>query len=816
MKMQRKTRRPVSFDALESRRLFTVFNPATAAAFSSALSSAQLGDTIILNAGTTYVGSFSLANKTTGSGFITIQSSNLAQLPAAGVRVSPADAANMPIIQAPGSNAQAIKTQAGAHHFQFVGIEFVGPSNNSSLTTLIELGNDSQSTLDAVPNHINIDRCYMRPNTPVQTIRRAIGLHTDYTDITNSYIEEIHEGSDSNAIGAWNGVGHYNIINNHLEGAGENILVGGATNHLPESVSDVVIRGNHVIKPLYWRDGSRGYKPTVKNLFELKEGRRFTVEDNIFENCWTSGQTGVAILIKLAEYDVSPQNLTEDLIFRNNIVRHANGGVTLQGRDYENNSPPGLVRRLSFTNNLFYDITNAWTSAGGIGGNFLYLTHGPIDVTFDHNTIINGRTILDIDTPQYPATNFKFTNNILAHNTYGVHSTDGTGNFVFAGGANGGQYFGDPGNVFTKNILMGGNANSYTDRPGNFFPATWTAVGFTDQANNNYKLLPTSAYHNAGTDGKDVGVDTSLLPFEFASVSGTTLNVNFRTDAPMPIKLTASGTGVTAEYDGEILPFVNIASIAGTGTAGDDLLQLSGTSTLPITYTSATGNDLIEVLDGSSVLANDVGGAARNVAVTVDSSASATFNATQHLRSLAVVGTATLSSGGNKVLVTKALSLTGKLNLTDNDFVLDYSGASPMGSWNGSAYTGIEGLVASGRHDGDYLGNGFITDRSAALSGSTTLAVAEASNALGTDATTTALFSSETVDGTAILVKYTYAGDANLDGTINPDDYALVSFNDGNPNAHGYFNGDFNFDGDINADDFALIDFNFNSQGAPL
>ena len=86
-------------------------------------------------------------------------------------------------------------------------------------------------------------------------------------------------------------------------------------------------------------------------------------------------------------------------------------------------------------------------------------------------------------------------------------------------------------------------------------------------------------------------------------------------------------------------------------------------------------------------------------------------------------------------------------------------------------------------------------------------------NELRTD---TGVWNGQTVQGDDVLVMYTYAGDLNLSGAIDPDDYALISFNDADPTASGYYNGDINYDGDINADDFAAIDFNFNAQGAPF
>jgi len=153
-------------------------------------------------------------------------------------------------------------------------------------------------------------------------------------------------------------------------------------------------------------------------------------------------------------------------------------------------------------------------------------------------------------------------------------------------------------------------------------------------------------------------------------------------------------------------------------------------------------------------------------------------------------------SNGSRSLTTKSLSIPagGKLDLVNNDLVVDYSGASPIGSWTGSAYDGITGLIQSGRNGGAWNGNGIIT--SAASANLTTLGVAEVAG--------------------DVVVKFTYAGDANLDGKINVDDYGRIDFNVNLPGASGWFNGDFNYDGKINVDDYGVIDFNVGIQGPPL
>jgi len=66
-----------------------------------------------------------------------------------------------------------------------------------------------------------------------------------------------------------------------------------------------------------------------------------------------------------------------------------------------------------------------------------------------------------------------------------------------------------------------------------------------------------------------------------------------------------------------------------------------------------------------------------------------------------------------------------------------------------------------------------------------------------------------------VLVKYTYNGDANLDGIVNADDYFLID-SGYITQAKGYQNGDFNYDDIINADDYFLIDSAYIGQSVPL
>ena len=78
-------------------------------------------------------------------------------------------------------------------------------------------------------------------------------------------------------------------------------------------------------------------------------------------------------------------------------------------------------------------------------------------------------------------------------------------------------------------------------------------------------------------------------------------------------------------------------------------------------------------------------------------------------------------------------------------------------------------------------------------------------------------FSGQPVTPDDVLVKYTYIGDANLNGAVSFDDYVGMdnAFFELIPNL-GWATGDINFDGVINFDDYSKVDQAFFFQGAAV
>jgi hypothetical protein len=168
------------------------------------------------------------------------------------------------------------------------------------------------------------------------------------------------------------------------------------------------------------------------------------------------------------------------------------------------------------------------------------------------------------------------------------------------------------------------------------------------------------------------------------------------------------------------------------------------------------------------------------------------INSAERLAGLTLGGGGVLvRAGGANTLLTKSLSITGtgRLDLADNAMVLDYSGATQadavrqqlFAARNGGGWTGASGIFASG-----------------ATAGGKAVGYIEASD-LGVSS-----WGGQPVDATAVVLKPTYYGDANMSGRVDGDDYALLDHGMLMQRT-GWVNGDFNYDNVIDGADAALI-----------
>ncbi|HZV71868.1 MAG TPA: T9SS type A sorting domain-containing protein [Saprospiraceae bacterium] len=464
----------------------------TTAGFKTALISAQPGDVIELEAGATFTGPFTLPNKASGTGWIYIISSAYAELPDPCNRVGPGDAVNMPKLVVIANNGGTINTSSNAHHYRFVGIEFK-PVTNHFVYNIINIGN-GETSADKLPNNIIFDRCYIHGD-PGAGSRRGVLMNGSYLSVIDSYVSDCKEdGADSQAIAAYSTTGPLKIVNNYLEGAGENVIFGGADPSIPNAVpSDIEIRYNYFFKPLSWMDEQWD----IKNLLEFKNARRTLVEGNQFENCWPNAQNGFALLLTPRnQNNTAPWSVVEDITIRFNTFDNIAQGLNMSGYDAPNISQ--RTSRVLIQNNVWH-VTNL--GMGGDGRLFQVL-NGPTDVIFDHNTGFCTNAYMVSDGS--PKTDFfVFQNNIVTHANYGFIGT-GTAyaNTTLA------MYF-NPNWVVTKNVDIGGSATNYP--AGNFFPPNIVAVGFVDYAGGDYRLSSTSPYKNAGNDGKDLGADIDSI-----------------------------------------------------------------------------------------------------------------------------------------------------------------------------------------------------------------------------------------------------------------------------------------------------------------
>lgn len=329
----------------------------------------------------------------------------------------------------------------------------------------------TQTALDKVPQQIILSHMYIH-GTATTNSTRCVSLQSGNTVIRDSYISDCHaKGFDSQAICGWNGPGPYLIENNYLEGAGENIMFGGAAPYIYGLIpSDITIRRNHFIKFRAWQGVW-----TVKNLFELKAANRVLIEQNVFQNIWPSGQEGFSVVIKSNQGDeTNPVSLpygTSNVTIQGNVIDTASVAVDIHWRDCYPTCPSVTTNHVLVRGNY---ARNVGLPTEGRAAQMM-ITGSPTDIMvtgnsfYHHPSVTNTRGSAITFDGKGDAQRLTFTNNYFDGGAYGVIASGGKiGSAAF-------DSIAGPGNwTFSGNAVTYAPASRYP--AGNIFPPASTVT----------------------------------------------------------------------------------------------------------------------------------------------------------------------------------------------------------------------------------------------------------------------------------------------------------------------------------------------------
>lgn len=287
----------------------------------------------------------------------------------------------------------------------------------------------AQTTLDSAPRMVTLNGLLV----PTHRGRRAFALHGRDITLTGCYGLDViaTSGQDSQGVYILNGPGPYTVDGGRFEAASENILVGGDRPQIVGLVpADITIRNTQLTKRESWRGGGK----SVKNLFELKTGRRVLFEKNTLWNCWADGQSGYAFTITPAldgvkRTPVPPSGSIQDVTIRQNVVWDVGAIFNLLGRQYEGAWTELPLDNLQITDNLFAcdrvrnNGNGQFITAGGEVGR---LTADRNVVLVDGSSLVYGYrgTVMQVDGTKRAGGNFAgmaFHANVANMGKYGFN-----------------------------------------------------------------------------------------------------------------------------------------------------------------------------------------------------------------------------------------------------------------------------------------------------------------------------------------------------------------------------------------------------------
>lgn len=278
---------------------------------------------------------------------------------------------------------------------------------------------------------------------------------------------------------------------------------------------------------------------------------------------------------------------------------------------------------------------------------------------------------------------------------------------------------------------------------------------------------------------------------------------------------TLSINNTTLGLNGSSISAVNFEALVVNTGDGNDVINVNTLPTYNPVFNPGLGTNQITVsaTNRAFTLLSQSASETQSTLVTMNTGTTLSLPASATLLGLTLNGTAAtnLAPGGARTLRTAGLTLSAdaRLDLGDNDLIIDATDATQA-----AVLASITGWITTGRANGLWNGNGIFSTVAAANprrnTGLGVLLNDDGSNGVIVDP-----FGDNSVGPDAILVKYTWTGDLNLDGIVDAEDYFRIDL--GYLNGQSiYGRGDINYDSRIDIDDYFLMDQAFSSQLGPL
>jgi hypothetical protein len=304
---------------------------------------------------------------------------------------------------------------------------------------------------------------------------------------------------------------------------------------------------------------------------------------------------------------------------------------------------------------------------------------------------------------------------------------------------------------------------------GNNWATQMTEILINSPGEARWKTAASGSFNLASNYFAGAAPDSGSHVIFSRATPGTGYTVSFNPGATSISRLSVRQGSVTLSFGGATLNVANDVTIG----------EFDGSPTLSITGgTLATGS--INIPRGT--LSYQTGSLSASGALTVSG------------------GQMLLTPGKDKTprVNSVAVTGTGKIDLADNNMIVDYDGSSPIASLRTTIGTGYAG--------GSWSGNGITSSSAAAAASSphrTALGYAEQTE-LGIGS-----FAGQSLDSTSIVIRYTLAGDSDLNTMVDLTDFTFLAANF-NGTAKDWFQGDYNYDGNVDLTDFTLLASNFN------